>query len=384
MDTMTILEEEGRDSYIEPVLQRTHATLVDLLDRVLEKGVVLHADVIVSVAGIPLIGVTLRAALAGMETMLKYGLMEAWDESIRAWETNSRKLKKESFLKDDQVILDMLGAHYYKKGIYAAWRYGHLYLTDNALFLYHESYGEVLLKIFLSRIRGMVIRSEKSFSNRTHEVLYVVVDNEKVHRLRSRDVHTLKNTMAERLTDNGIYADGDVAIPEHEESVASILTQDERVTHRGRLWHLYEENAAGSIANTTWRPGKLYLTNHRLCWWHEIESKFLLDIPVESICGCYAVERKESILQQDKPGLDLVYEQDSVKRVASFSGREVDAWRETIQSAIRQNGKPSAGEKESCPECNKQSDVEDLLNKGCPDCGWMSARMQRKATGVAV
>ena len=42
-------------------------TLVDLLDRVLEKGLVIQADLIVSVAGIPLIGVNLRAALAGME-----------------------------------------------------------------------------------------------------------------------------------------------------------------------------------------------------------------------------------------------------------------------------------------------------------------------------
>jgi len=44
----------------------THATLVDLLDRILDKGLVINADIIISVAGIPLIGVNLRAALAGM------------------------------------------------------------------------------------------------------------------------------------------------------------------------------------------------------------------------------------------------------------------------------------------------------------------------------
>jgi hypothetical protein len=62
----------------------TKATLVDLLDRVLDKGIVIHADMIISVAGIPLIGVNLKAALAGMETMLKYGMMEEWDTSIRS------------------------------------------------------------------------------------------------------------------------------------------------------------------------------------------------------------------------------------------------------------------------------------------------------------
>jgi hypothetical protein len=62
----------------------THATLVDLLDRVLDKGLILDADLIVHVAGIPLLGVKLRAALAGMETMLKYGIWQDWDEAQRA------------------------------------------------------------------------------------------------------------------------------------------------------------------------------------------------------------------------------------------------------------------------------------------------------------
>jgi len=68
---------------MEPT-RHTHYTLVDLLDRVLDKGIVLYADIIVSVAGIPLIGVNLRAALAGMETMLSYGVMQEWDQKVRA------------------------------------------------------------------------------------------------------------------------------------------------------------------------------------------------------------------------------------------------------------------------------------------------------------
>jgi len=67
---------------MEPT-RETKATLVDLLDRVLDKGLIIHADIIISVAGIPLIGVNLKAALAGMETMLKYGMMEDWDKAHR-------------------------------------------------------------------------------------------------------------------------------------------------------------------------------------------------------------------------------------------------------------------------------------------------------------
>ena len=72
----------------------THATLVELLDRVLEKGLVLNADLIINVAGIPLLGVNLRAYLAGIETMLKYGIWQDWDEAQRAIATRERQQKR--------------------------------------------------------------------------------------------------------------------------------------------------------------------------------------------------------------------------------------------------------------------------------------------------
>ncbi|MEW6540466.1 MAG: gas vesicle protein [Bacillota bacterium] len=62
----------------------TRATLVDVLDRVLKKGLLINADVIISVAGVPLIGVSLRAAVANIETMLSYGIWEDWDAAHRA------------------------------------------------------------------------------------------------------------------------------------------------------------------------------------------------------------------------------------------------------------------------------------------------------------
>jgi hypothetical protein len=71
----------------------THATLVDLLDRVLEKGLVINADLIIHMAGIPLLGVNLRACLAGMETMLKYGIWQDWDEAQRSIATKERQQK---------------------------------------------------------------------------------------------------------------------------------------------------------------------------------------------------------------------------------------------------------------------------------------------------
>lgn len=96
---------------MEPI-RDTQATLVDLLDRILDKGLVINADIIISVAGIPLIGVNLRAALAGMETMLKYGVMQSWDERTRAWEREHRKKKEIPLLEGEEIVLKMYGSRY--------------------------------------------------------------------------------------------------------------------------------------------------------------------------------------------------------------------------------------------------------------------------------
>jgi len=53
--------------------------IVDLLDVLLEKGVVLEADVVIGIADIPLVGIKLRAAIAGLTTMREYGMFEEWD-----------------------------------------------------------------------------------------------------------------------------------------------------------------------------------------------------------------------------------------------------------------------------------------------------------------
>jgi hypothetical protein len=75
---------------MEPTADTRYA-LTDLLDRLLDKGLVIQADVIISLAGIPLMGINLRAALAGMETMLEYGMMREWDQEVRSLEMEQRR-----------------------------------------------------------------------------------------------------------------------------------------------------------------------------------------------------------------------------------------------------------------------------------------------------
>ena len=66
-------------------------TLVDVIDRILDKGLVINADITVSIAGVELLGIKIRAALASFETAARYGLefpsgtnlgTPAWQEAL--------------------------------------------------------------------------------------------------------------------------------------------------------------------------------------------------------------------------------------------------------------------------------------------------------------
>ena len=49
-------------------------TLADLIDRILDKGMVINADIKVIVVGVELLDIRIRAAIASFETAAKYGL----------------------------------------------------------------------------------------------------------------------------------------------------------------------------------------------------------------------------------------------------------------------------------------------------------------------
>ena len=64
-----------------PLEERVH--LVELVDRVLDKGVVLRGDVTISVAGIDLIYLELRLLLSSVETLRRRGDEAAAEEAAR-------------------------------------------------------------------------------------------------------------------------------------------------------------------------------------------------------------------------------------------------------------------------------------------------------------
>ena len=77
--TESAFRPADRSLPMEPT-RNPEVSLSDLITVLLDKGTYLNLDLIISVADIPLIGVNLRATIAGMETMLEYGMMRDWDE----------------------------------------------------------------------------------------------------------------------------------------------------------------------------------------------------------------------------------------------------------------------------------------------------------------
>lgn len=77
--------------------------IVELIDRILEKGAILNADLIISVADVPLLAANLRLALASVETMIKYGIMNDWLEATNIIEKKKVKLKPQIVLKNSDL-----------------------------------------------------------------------------------------------------------------------------------------------------------------------------------------------------------------------------------------------------------------------------------------
>lgn len=80
---------------MEPQRDR-EGTLLQVVETLLDKGLVLNADIMVSVAGVELLGIRIRAALASFETAARYGLdfpagtdreTVAWQEAVEQKET---------------------------------------------------------------------------------------------------------------------------------------------------------------------------------------------------------------------------------------------------------------------------------------------------------
>lgn len=84
----------------------TKTGIVELIDRALNKGVILNADLVITVADVPLLAANLRLALASVETMLKYGVMNDWLAPQYICQRKDRKEEVVKLSSTPEIILN--------------------------------------------------------------------------------------------------------------------------------------------------------------------------------------------------------------------------------------------------------------------------------------
>ena len=313
------------------------ATIDDLLERLLDKGVILNLDLVIGVAGIPLIGINLRAAIASIETMIEYGLMEAWDEQLRQYANGELQRKKLALAPGETILLEMYGSHWYSNGIYRAWRPGRVYLTDRRLIVYRQEPAEVLFQTPIAEIRDLLINRETYFTGAERDLLYLALGGDMVASVYAEDLQTLHAMLAERMAVRGATPAGSLVPFLREKSMGAVL--QERVVAEGKAWW----QAPGSgIHGATWRPGWLYLTVERLLWWSDFERKVEVDIPLGKLRSVNLEQRSLGGLlggeSDQRDVLAVRWGRNGGSGQALFAGDVLPQWRRQIKDQVLDYG----------------------------------------------
>jgi hypothetical protein len=336
------------------------ATLVDLLDRALDKGVVISADLVVSLAGIPLVGVNLRAAVAGMETMLRYGLMRDWDERIRDWESKRVDQSEPALLANERMVLRTYGALWAARGIYRAWRPGHLYVTNRRLILFRAQPPETLLDMPLHSVKGYSVRKGTHFTGHERDLVYVALRSGDAVCLHSDKHEDLLSAMATEMEGMGLSLVEETAAPfaAFAGEVAPLMV-GETIKGESKMWRQVPQLR---ILGDTWRPGRLYLTECRLIWWCDTDRRVQLEVPVERLAGADVESMDLGGLIGERPVLTLRYRSGHGLETALLTGDGLWEWKRAIEALAKGT--------EACSRCGGLAPSERLLEQGCPGCDW--------------
>lgn len=174
--------------------------LVDLIDRILDKGIILHADIIITVSDIPLIGINLKAAIAGMKTMLDYGMMEAWDETLRRQACEIEEDERVPLIEDEEITLKTFGQVLSNFGATYSdvWQLGYLYLTNKRLLLFRRKPPTILFETTLDQINRITLERMDHIQSKK-EVLSLHLVNGIVRYLHSNRLVELRDEIERAL-----------------------------------------------------------------------------------------------------------------------------------------------------------------------------------------
>ena len=306
--------------------RESRATMTDLIDRVLDKGVVVRLDLVVGVAGIPLIGISLQAAIAAIETMLQYGMMADWDSQARACADREGEWRQSALRPGEQVQLELYGSYHQTKGVCRVWRPGRLLLTDKRLLLVRPLPQEVLFAAQLSAIAG-VGRVPRENAGDGRDVLCLALEDGTLAALYTAQVDVLAACLAERLGQAGLGR----AVTEL--SAADVSSLGLGAAAAGQLWHRWQQGGG----EPEWKSGWAVLTADELTWRADVGPGVLLRMPLAQIESPVVVRRElGSLGARDM----LVVRYGAGPAEALFTGENVGDW----SAAIRRGADPVNGD----------------------------------------
>lgn len=274
------MTEPAQHSSAKPVpmepTRNPEVTLSDLITVLLDKGTYLNIDLIISVADIPLIGVNLRAMIAGMETMLEYGMMRDWDEKTRAWVRKS--VARHFPLRDNEEIIAKMAGGHFQQDFAKTWRPGGLYLTNQRLVIFRRDPKEILWETELAQITALRLYDERTIGSEVRTRLLVDTSDGLTTMLSASAPQRIRELITQQRPVVQLPSD---VIPK---------ASDSSRLPTSHAWY-QEIRAGGSL----WRGGKITADEERLIWqapadarpavylkWEEITAVELLDIKAPS------------------------------------------------------------------------------------------------------
>ncbi len=309
---------------MEPV-REAKATVTDLLDRILETGVILDLDMIIGIAGVPLIGVSLRAAIGAIETMIEYGFMQTWDESTRQYAERELRHKRLPFARDEATLAEMYGSHWAADGIRRVWRPGQLFLTNQRLILYRRMPPEILFEAPLGRIAGVATAESVRFDKRAVALLQVTLDDGQVASFYVENLDLLRAKLSEQLGAMGV-ATAATATPWRQDFEAAASFPDAQILAKGIMWRQDPDAAV-------WRPGTLFLTDKGLLWWSQNSRRIELRVAAADILNAAVEPRDKNAAPAPNSVLLVRWTDNGQSTTSHFTGPAVDDWRRAIRRA---------------------------------------------------
>ena len=292
--------------------------MTDLIERVIDKGVVVKLDLIVGVAGIPLIGISLHAAIAAIETMLEYGMMEAWDSQTRAFENREAQRPQLALRPGEQVQAELYGSYHQNEGIWRVWRPGRLLVTDQRLLLIRALPAEIVFAAEVSAIAGIGRVQRENVAGGGRDITCLALEDGTLAALYAAEADVLDACLRERFQRLGRTVT--------ELSAADVGLLEFGAVAAGQLWHRWPPGAR----QAHWKSGWAVLTADELTWRADVGQGIRLRLPLAQVKNL-AVECCELGDLGARDVLTVSHRAEGSQAEALFTGEKVNDWLTAIR-----------------------------------------------------